>query len=365
MVSFLQGLRTVSGQSQSDYSASIPQWAQPFPDHTCGPNLEYDNAYLELLQAASGRAETQFEPAIAPDWNAVETGALALLGKSRDLRLVALWAEACINLHGIARLPEGLAAMLQLVELAWPALNPPLDDGDAYARLNVIEGLGAGGSFFNSLRNALLIKDPRIGELRVKDFEVLFCNTPGVGPAVSREQVEQFLKTETAHTAHIRQAMAQGQCLLIQLLDALVNKLGEHGVPQLLELKSLFKCVLASLPQAPMEQVASDAPHSGFVDSAALPGVMQPSVGESPLAASTGSVGLIGSRAQALAAIDAVCAYLDHAEPTNPAQLLLRRARRLLDKNFMQLMKDLAPDALVEVAKIMGVSPDSLEQEDL
>lgn len=72
----------------------------------------------------------------------------------------------------------------------------------------------------------------------------------------------------------------------------------------------------------------------------------------------------IQSREQALAAIDQVCIYLERAEPTNPAQLLLKRARRLIDKNFMQLMKDLAPEALAEVAKIMGVNPDSLEQED-
>jgi len=59
-----------------------------------------------------------------------------------------------------------------------------------------------------------------------------------------------------------------------------------------------------------------------------------------------------------------VCAYLERSEPTNPAQLLLRRAEKLIDKSFLQLVRDLAPDALSEVARIMGVDPDSIESID-
>ena len=36
-----------------------------------------------------------------------------------------------------------------------------------------------------------------------------------------------------------------------------------------------------------------------------------------------------------------ICAYLERSEPTNPAQLLLRRAERLIDKSFLQLVRDL------------------------
>ena len=45
-------------------------------------------------------------------------------------------------------------------------------------------------------------------------------------------------------------------------------------------------------------------------------------------------------------------------EPTNPAQFFLRRARKLVDKNFIELVRELAPDSLDQVAKIMGVSTD-------
>ena len=66
----------------------------------------------------------------------------------------------------------------------------------------------------------------------------------------------------------------------------------------------------------------------------------------------------IDSRADALRAIEMVCDYLERAEPTSPAQLLLRRASKLVDKNFLELVREFAPEAFGEVAKVMGVSAD-------
>jgi type VI secretion system protein ImpA len=68
----------------------------------------------------------------------------------------------------------------------------------------------------------------------------------------------------------------------------------------------------------------------------------------------------IDTREDALRAIDMVCSYLERTEPTNPAQFFLRRARRLVDKNFIELVRELAPESLEQVARIMGVSVDEI-----
>ena len=70
------------------------------------------------------------------------------------------------------------------------------------------------------------------------------------------------------------------------------------------------------------------------------------------------------SREEAIRAIDLVCEYLERAEPTNPAPLFLRRGRQLINHDFLQLMKVLAPDALSEVARVVGVDPDTVESPD-
>jgi type VI secretion system protein ImpA len=74
-----------------------------------------------------------------------------------------------------------------------------------------------------------------------------------------------------------------------------------------------------------------------------------------------GLSGTVSSRDEALRAIDLVVEYLERTEPTNPAPLFLRRARQLVGHNFLQLMKVLAPDALAEVARTVGVDPESVE----
>ena len=56
-----------------------------------------------------------------------------------------------------------------------------------------------------------------------------------------------------------------------------------------------------------------------------------------------------------------ICDYLERAEPTNPAPLFLKRARQLIGQNFLQLLKTLAPQALSEVAGMVGVDPEGVE----
>jgi hypothetical protein len=47
-----------------------------------------------------------------------------------------------------------------------------------------------------------------------------------------------------------------------------------------------------------------------------------------------GGLQSVESRDDAIKALQMICAYLERSEPTNPAQLLLRRAERLIDKSF-------------------------------
>jgi type VI secretion system protein ImpA len=71
----------------------------------------------------------------------------------------------------------------------------------------------------------------------------------------------------------------------------------------------------------------------------------------------------VDTRQFAIRAIELVCTYLEPNEPTKPAPLLLRRAARVIDKNFLQLVGELAPDSIKEVARIMGVDPSTITEQ--
>jgi type VI secretion system protein ImpA len=67
------------------------------------------------------------------------------------------------------------------------------------------------------------------------------------------------------------------------------------------------------------------------------------------------AVGSVCSRADVRRALDAICHYYEENDPSSPVPLLLKRARRLVDMKFAQIIQDLAPGAMNEINQIIGV----------
>jgi type VI secretion system protein ImpA len=56
--------------------------------------------------------------------------------------------------------------------------------------------------------------------------------------------------------------------------------------------------------------------------------------------------------------LDELCEYYARSEPSSPVPLLLRRAQRLVGKDFVDLLKDLAPGGISEFQVISGAPSD-------
>jgi type VI secretion system protein ImpA len=66
--------------------------------------------------------------------------------------------------------------------------------------------------------------------------------------------------------------------------------------------------------------------------------------------------GTITSREDALQALQRASDWIERNEPSNPAPLLIRRAQRLMSKNFLEIIRDLMPDGLGQVEKLAGIA---------
>ncbi|MEO6269941.1 MAG: type VI secretion system protein TssA, partial [Lautropia sp.] len=75
------------------------------------------------------------------------------------------------------------------------------------------------------------------------------------------------------------------------------------------------------------------------------------------LAGGIHQAGEIRSREDAVRELDRICAYLERHEPANPAPLLIRRAQRLVQMNFLDILRDLAPEGMSSIEKIAGLPP--------
>jgi type VI secretion system protein ImpA len=335
--------------------AQVEGWLQPLDGESapCGPDLEYDNAFLELTQAAQGKPESQFEAAVPADWRDVKRRCERLFEVSRDLRVAVLWLRAQLRLEGVSSLAASLRLLTGLMDGFWEGLHPQPDpdDGDLYARANVLALLVDPDSVLADLRDANIVSLRGVGEVKVRAVEIAMGTIAARDDetAWSRTQVEQLFADAVAQGISLPTDIAEVQSQLASLTALLGERMSKADAPDLKPLRQTLSTIAMLMPQ--VGTAGGDA-----ADDAAG--------ADAPAAAGGGGQALSGrinSRAEALRAIEMVCDYLERAEPTNPAQLLLRRAGRLLNHNFLQLMKELAPDALSEVARIMGVDPSTIE----
>jgi len=66
------------------------------------------------------------------------------------------------------------------------------------------------------------------------------------------------------------------------------------------------------------------------------------------------AVGPIQSTHDVIRALEAVCKFYELNEPSSPIPLIIRRAQRLVSKNFVEIIKDLSPDAIGQLSVISG-----------
>ena len=338
-----------------DAQNKVTGWLQPLADEAapCGPDLEYDNDFLAMTQAAAGKPESQFGPAEAPEWRKATEIAESLFDRTRDLRVAVQWLRGMLHLRGYGALVVGLKLINGLMQTHWEHVHPlpDPDDNDPYGRVNALTLLREQAGLLGDLRDTRIVEDRAIGMLLVRDAEAaLGLTTLAAGRSdMSKDQVAKILEAALVKTPALRAQCVEAVTQLRSLMSQVTDKLGSEAP----DLRPLYAIVNGVAGLLPAEAVAFDASAVGE-DADAGPGVGGGGRGR-------GLSGSVGSRDEALRAIDLVIEYLERAEPTNPAPLFLRRARQLVGHNFLQLMKVLAPDALAEVARTVGVDPDTVE----
>lgn len=336
----------------------VSAWLEPLDGDSCGPDMEYDPGFMELQQTAAGKPETQFGPAEPPSWPLVREQAEALFNQTRDLRVALLWMRSAINTDGIEGLSLGLSLLHGLLAKFWDELHPrpDPDDGDTFARVSLLASLNSLDGVLGDMRQVPILRDRRLGGLRMRDIEVALAKLeprPDESPYTTL-QVQGLIGEHPDLLERIKTAVAAASQALHSLRRLMDDRFGSDSV----ELKTLA-VMLASLTSVIPEQVAmdaepdEDAPDTGTVSTPRRGGG----------SGSGGALARIESRQDAVRAINLICDYLERVEPTNPAQMLLRRAERLIDKNFIQLVRDLAPEAVAEVARILGVNADAFNDE--
>jgi type VI secretion system protein ImpA len=66
--------------------------------------------------------------------------------------------------------------------------------------------------------------------------------------------------------------------------------------------------------------------------------------------------GQINTREDVVRALDQIIGYYERHEPSHPLPIVMKRAKRLVTMSFLEIMKDVAPDAMSQAEQLRGHS---------
>ena len=335
-------------------------------DSPSGPNLEYEGDFLALESDARGKPERQIGDTVVrgsdPDWADIGERSLVLLSRSRDLRLACYLTRARTRTEGLSGLADGLTLVERLCTALWPSLHPMLDPDDPEdptVRLNVLAALTDGAGLLQDLRASCLVGQRGIGTFSVRDAEVAL----GILPAAPAEgEIEdgavgarpEDLLAQIRGAIHAVHADTDGDDPAARALAAAESLQGTISAlaGETFDLEPLL-ARLRPLVRLFSEALQRERPGGGEPAPAPAPDAGAPAAAAGNRAT---SIGHIGSRADALKALDRVCEFLERSEPTNPAPLLIRRAQRLMTMPFVDIMREIAPEGIESLNKIAGLA---------
>jgi type VI secretion system protein ImpA len=320
------------------------------PDAPCGPDLEYDQEFLALERATHGKPEQQYGdkvfPAEEPVWVGVQELAASLMDRTRDIRVVYILGRALTHTQGLPGTVAAVELTRALLERYWDHVHPRLvvdDEVDPILRMNALAAFTDRARLLRDLRAADFLRTPAIA-FTVRDVEsILDQNVGATEGGIGADQLRAaIVEALTADSAALGEAAA-----VLRAVEGIKSTALKHLEPSLLPDFEPLTSLLT-----PIAKMVDDV----RATTTAAPGEAAESGAAGAAAAGGGSipVGELRSRDDALRALDRVCDFLSRNEPTNPAPLLIRRAQRIMTMPFMDIIRELAPDATGQVENITG-----------
>lgn len=287
-----------------------------------------------------------------PDWAAVERRCVELLKASRDLRVAVFYAAARLRVHSYAGFAQALCVIRELLAAKEYCAYPQLDATDTiverwytlvalsapYKRdgdlLRIIEGLRTvalvktnGWAF--CFRDVLAARN-RSGGADVTLLERMKSEWRNV-PLDERSETSAALAAAMSETVEIE------RLLLEQTPESVAPSSGGLRPLQTLmqELRGLAEFVGETVIQKKNEKVTAKA--------------------EVKISMQDG----INSRADAVRMLHEVAEFFRKTEPASPVPYFVDRAARLVDRDFLGLLDELAPDALPAFQNLAGVGKET------
>ncbi|UCF92435.1 MAG: type VI secretion system protein TssA [Desulfobacterales bacterium] len=347
--------------------------AEISPEAPCGENLEEDPAFRELENKIAGTpakwsGKTKIEEAKDPNWFEIQKSALELLIRTHDLRLATFLTRALVHTAGVGGLCEGLNLLEGFIERYWDTVYPPLDPEDkspATQRINILSELCEWKVMINPLMKVTLCESAA-GRFSLRDIRISTGKKTNE-LVVSDEEKQSAANLSTIDAAfkdcdgEDLQAAKEATGAALQSLNRmeaeLTEKIGAGRAPDFAKLGNVIEEIDAFLAQQLAARKSTSAPEKeadhrqNQNTSVTQPVNRCATPTDRPMET-------ISNRQDVIRILDQICTYYEQNEPASPVPLLLKRARRLVEKDFFEIMQDLAPDSAAKIKTLISGAAD-------
>jgi type VI secretion system protein ImpA len=333
---------------QTEIDAELASLSQPI-EGEAGPCGDNPDGNPELAALESLRLFGLLTaPDAQTDWRQIRSRSLGLLGRSRDFRVLVHYTAAVLRTATLGEALRVFPLLETWLAQYWNDVHPRLDD-DAVARRNSLNCFADRVAIIDALRRLPLLSHPQLGAFSLRDIDIATGAQPNPDPdREPRTETEVQSAIETADIAGLRavsDGASQAEKALTSAQDIMRGKCGVNDVP---DLDPLIK-QLSRIQQVLFSRISAESANDAAATSSDgdAGGVAQ---------AQGATVGAIRSRQDAIRALEAVANYFRRNEPGSPVPLLVERAKRMISMDFLELLADLAPEALEQARRATGVS---------
>jgi type VI secretion system protein ImpA len=308
----------------------------------CGKDLE-DTQEMAAIDAfrVFGQA-TPLKP--ETDWRAIKDASLEALGTCKDFRLLAHLGAASLRLDGIQAFTDALSVAARWLDTFFDPVYPRVDS-DAVLRKNALGYFADRMAVVDALRRVPLVSNRQLGTFSLRHIELAAGGLkPGADEGTEAPTESQingaFSAAPQSDLQQMAATLASGLESLKSIETAMVSTHGVQAAPSmgpLTQTLSRMHEIVSSHIQAPLPQASEELDAQGSA------------------AAAVSIPGQIRSRDDAIRSLEAVSDFFRKTEPSSPVPMFVDRAKRLIARDFLEVLAELAPDALSDVKRVGGI----------
>jgi type VI secretion system protein ImpA len=312
-------------------------------EQPCGESLE-DTPLLASFDGFRLFGQpTPLDP--VPEWGEIRARALEALGKSKDLRLLAHLGTALLRTDGLPAFSRTLQVASQWLETYWTATYPLVDE-DAILRRNALNCFSDPMAVIDGLRRLPLVASRQHGTFSLRDIDIATgqLQPPDGEPRPDEQRIDAaFAEMALPELEGLHRSVADAIDAVKRIEATMRAGGGTEAVPELDPLGVQLGKIDRVLRARVAARTGADV--DGEATAEAVAGNGQ-----------SVAVGAIKSRQDAIRALDAVAEFFRRNEPSSPIPLLIARAKRLVSKNFLEVLADMAPDGVAQARSASGLS---------